>query len=218
MLTVALIPLRGGSKGIPGKNIKEMAGKPLCHWVIGAARESGIFDRVVASTDCEQIGEIAAQAGAEILWRLAELATDTASTESVMLHAAENYQFDVLTTIQATSPLTTAQDLKEAYMQFVKYKLGSLFTGTRVKKFFWDEEMHPLNYYPPMRPMRQEWDGTICETGAFYFTKREILKSRKCRLGGKIGCYEMPQGIDIDTMDDWKQAENALLFRKGQLI
>ncbi|MDI6721750.1 MAG: acylneuraminate cytidylyltransferase family protein, partial [Candidatus Aenigmarchaeota archaeon] len=129
-MLIALIPLRGGSKGIPGKNIKDMAGKPLCHWVIEAAQEAGIFDRIVVSTDSEQIGEVAAQGGAEILWRLAELATDTASTESVMLHAAENYQFDVLTTIQATSPLTTAQDLKEAYMQFVKYKLGSLFTGT----------------------------------------------------------------------------------------
>ena len=216
-MLIALIPLRGGSKGIPGKNIKDMAGKPLCHWVIEAAQEAGIFDRIVVSTDSEQIGEIAAQGGAEILWRPAEFATNTASTESVMLHAAEHDPFDVLATIQATSPLTTPQDLKEAYRQFVKYELDSLFTGTRIHKFFWTDDMRPINYYPPSRPMRQEWAGTICENGAFYITKRKTLIWNNCRVGGKIGWYEMPGFVDIDTMDDWKEAENALLARKGHL-
>ena len=214
---IALIPLRCGSKGIPMKNIKEMAGKPLCAWVIEAAKGSGLFDRVVVSTDSLKIAETAEDYGAEILIRPAEYATDTATTESVMLHAADNYGFDVICTIQATSPLTQKVDIMEAYNIFVTHGYDSLFTATRTKKFLWSDDLIPLNYNPQKRPMRQEWKGTLVENGAFYFTRRHILLRDKCRLGGNIGVYEMPCSVDIDDMDDWLQAENTLLARRGQL-
>jgi N-acylneuraminate cytidylyltransferase len=210
---IALIPLRGGSKSIPMKNIKEMAGRPLCAWVINAARGSGLFGKVVVSTDSDKIAETAEKYGAEILIRPAEYATDTATTESVMLHAAENYGFDVICTIQATSPLTTYKDLLKAYDNMLRAGNDSLFTATRIKKFLWSDGLIPLNYNPQKRPMRQQWEGTLVENGAFYFTCRHILLQDKCRLGGNIGVYEMPYFVDIDEPEDWLQAEKLLLAR-----
>jgi N-acylneuraminate cytidylyltransferase len=210
---IALIPLRGGSKSIPMKNIKEMAGKPLCAWVINAARGSGLFKKVIASTDSDKIAEVAEKYDAEILIRPAEYATDTATTESVMLHAAENYDFDVICTIQATSPLITYKDLLKAYDNMLRAGNDSLFTATRTKKFLWSDGLVPLNYNPQSRPMRQEWKGTLVENGAFYFTCRHILLRDKCRLGGNIGVYEIPYSVDIDEPEDWLQAEKLLLAR-----
>lgn len=205
---IALIPLRGGSKSIPLKNIKEMAGKPLCAWVIQAAKHSMLFRQIIVSTDHEGIAEIADMWGARVIMRPAELATDTATTESVMLHIAQKVDFDVLCTIQATSPLTDIKDLINGFCEFENY--DSLFSGHRVKKFFWTDDLKPINYNPLHRPMRQEWEGTIVENGAFYFTKRSVLEKHKCRLGGKIGAYIMPNSVDIDTMQDWELAEKYL--------
>ena len=214
----ALVPMRGGSKSIPGKNIKLIAGKPLCMHSIEAAHASGIFDVIIISTDSEEIAEVVRASGipVEISMRPAELATDTASTESVMLYIADKYDFDVLCTIQVTSPLTKAEDFLGAWDKFKTEKLDSMATGVLVKRFFWTKEGKPVNYNPAQRPMRQHFDGWLMENGAFYFTRKDLLVSSKCRLGGRLGIFEMAEetGIEIDEPSDWEMIEMLLEKRK----
>ena len=127
-MIIALIPLRGGSKSIPGKNIKPLAGKPLCAWALEAAFQSGIFERLIVSTDSEEIAGVVKAIGIplEVIMRPAEYATDTATTESVMLHVASRVDFEVMATIQVTSPLTRPEDFAAAYEQFKKQEADSL--------------------------------------------------------------------------------------------
>lgn len=213
-MIIALIPLRGGSKSIPGKNIKPLGGKPLCAWALEAAFQSGIFERLIVSTDSTEIAGVVKKIGIplEVIMRPSEYATDTATTESVMLHAASLIDFEVMAIIQATSPLTRPIDFAEAYDQFKKQEADSLVACVRLKRFFWSDEGQPINYNPLHRPMRQQFRGTLWETGAFYFTKRRILEECKCRLGGKIAVYELPEDLaaDIDEPEDWERLERII--------
>ena len=218
-MIIALIPLRGGSKSIPGKNIKPLGGKPLCAWVLEAAFRSGIFQRLIVSTDSAEIAAVVQSTGIplEVIMRPAEYATDTATTESVMLHVASLVDFEVMATIQATSPLTRPEDFAAAYDQFRKQEADSLVACVRLKRFFWSDDGQPINYDPLHRPMRQQFRGTLWETGAFYFTKRRVLEERQCRLGGKIAVYELPEdvGVDIDEPEDWERLERIMARRQG---
>lgn len=217
---VALIPLRGGSKSIPKKNIKNIAGKPLCAWTLEAASQVNEIDEICVSTDDEEITDVVRGLGlgVRVIERPAELATDEASTESVMLHLADNVSFNVLITLQATSPLTTAEDIKRALEIYFSRELDSLLTGVRCKRFFWNDECEPINYDYRERPRRQEFKGWIMENGAFYITDHETLVNSKCRLGGKIGIYEMSQetAYEIDEPQDWEIVENLLIRRKRE--
>lgn len=212
--TVALIPLRGGSKSIPGKNIKPLGGRPLCAWVLQAAADCAGIDAVYVSTDSAEIARVVTNLGLGVLVvnRPAEFATDEASTESVMLHFAEQVEFDRLVTIQATSPLLTAEHLQQALAQFDREKCDSMLSAVRVKRFFWADDGTPLNYDPGRRPRRQDFSGTLMENGAFYVTNRPLLLRTQCRLGGKIGICEMPQdtAIEIDELDDWERVARLL--------
>lgn len=214
---VALVPLRGGSKSVPDKNIRLIAGKPLCAWVLEAACNSGMFTRVVVSTDSPHIAAVVRQLGlpVEILDRPAEFATDSASTESVMLHAASVLDFDVLVTIQATSPLVMPDDFRQASRLFVEGNYDSMLTAVRVKRFFWREDATALNYDPMARPRRQDFPGSFMENGAFYFTRKELLRQTHCRLGGRIGIYEMPEetAVEIDEPGDWEVVQRLLLYQ-----
>ena len=218
---IALVPLRGGSKSIPGKNIKPMAGKPLCMHAIEAAHHSGIFSKIIVSTDSEVIADVVRHSGIplEVSMRPAELATDNASTESVMLYIAEQYDFDIMCTIQVTSPLVQENDFIAAWKQFEFEQLDSMATGVLVKRFFWNKEGRPINYNPAQRPMRQNFEGWMMENGAFYFTKKGLLQAGKCRLGGKIGIYEMAEetALEIDEPSDWEFVELQLRKRQGSV-
>ncbi|MFA7566566.1 MAG: N-acylneuraminate cytidylyltransferase [Alkalispirochaeta sp.] len=217
---IALVPLRGGSKSILLKNIKPIAGKPLCIWSLAAALEAGIFGEIIVSTDDSRIAKVVKQhlPDIRVVDRPAELATDTASTESVMHHIAEKVPFDVLCTIQATSPLTTGADLTGAWEQFRESGADSLVTAVRTKRFFWNDDGTPINYDPLNRPRRQEFEGTLMENGAFYFTTRETLKRTGSRLGCRISVYEMPEdtAAEIDEPEDWLIIER-LLQRRASL-
>lgn len=217
---VALVPLRGGSKGIPDKNIRFIAGKPLCAWVLEAACQSEIFAQVVVSTDSPKIAEVihSLNLPVQILDRPAGLATDEASTESVMLHAAQELEFDVLATIQATSPLVQAVDFQKAYNLFEVKRCDSLLTAVRIKRFFWNDDGTAWNYNPDRRPRRQDFAGSLMENGAFYFTRRNVLDQFRCRLGGRIGIYEMSaeSAVEIDEPEDWGHVERTLRVRTRQ--
>jgi len=214
---VALVPLRGGSKSIPLKNIKALAGKPMCAWSIEEALRAPCIDKVYVSTDSPQIADVVRHIDSRIgiIDRPAEFAQDTSSTEAVMLHFASVVPFELLFTIQATSPLTQAADFQAAYDRLHARGWDSLLTGVRTKRFFWTAGGKPLNYDPRHRPRRQDFEGAIQENGAFYITKRAILEKHQCRVGGSTGIYEMDaaHALEIDEPDDWPVLEGLLKGR-----
>lgn len=218
MSWIAFMPLRGGSKTIPRKNTRLLAGRPLFSWALGAALESGCFDEFWVGTDSDLIEENVRQIFEErvqIFRRSPHTCTDEASTESAQLEFAQAVPFSVLCTIQATSPLTTADDFRNARRMFEDNAADSLLTATRVKRFFWGDDATPLNYDPCRRPRRQEFPGTLMENGAFYITRRELLEQAQCRLGGRISIYEMSgeSATEIDEPDDWTEVETLLRKR-----
>ena len=217
MNIVALIPLRGGSKSIPQKNIKEIAGKPLCAWVLEAAVNAKLIDEVYVSTDSKDIKAAVKKLDLEVtvINRPPELATDEASTESVIKHFMTHVSFDKLVTIQATSPLLTNKNLDRALEFFESDKLDSMLSAVRIKRFFWTEDGVPLNYDPMKRPRRQDCSGVMMENGAFYVTERRILEASGCRLGGRIGVFEMPEqtSVEVDEPGDWKIVKRLLEVR-----
>lgn len=218
MRWVALLPLRGGSKSIPGKNLRAIAGRPLYAWSLEAALDSGCFDAVVVASDSAEIRDDARRrygARIEVVDRAPENATDTASSESVMLELAEREAFDVLALIQATSPLTQAGDFRAARAQFERDGLDSLLSGVALKRFFWTPDGRALNYDPLHRPRRQDFDGTVMENGAFYFTRRDLLTGTGARLGGRTGVHVMHEdsAVELDEPVDWPVVERLLRRR-----
>lgn len=218
MRWVAYMPLRGGSKSIPGKNIRLLAGRPLFAWALGAAVESRSFDEVWVGTDSDRIAENVRQLfedQVQVLRRAAHTCTDEATTESAQLEFAQAVPFSVLCTIQATSPMTAPADFRQARRSFEEAGADSLLTATRVKRFFWSDDARPLNYDPARRPRRQDFAGTLMENGAFYFTSRALLEQQRSRLGGKIVIHEMggDSATEIDEPGDWNEVERLLLVR-----
>ena len=221
---VVFIPVRGGSKSIPLKNIKKINGRPLVYWTLDATVQCEKIDRVYLCTDSKQIREtiqeyIAAhQCEKKLLCidRPAETATDTASTESAMLYFANTYpQFEHIILVQATSPLLTAEHLAEAIVQYEMNNYDSMLSVVRQKRFCWragENGYMPINYDYLKRPRRQEFDGYLVENGAFYINTREGLIKDNCRLSGKVGVYEMPEEtyFEIDEPSDWIVIENLL--------
>ena len=219
----AFIPVRGGSKSIPLKNIREFCGKPLVYWNIAALQAAGLVDKIVVATDSDDIEATVRSFGfdkVEIYRRSAENASDTASTESVMLEyieAANLSEETVFMLVQATSPLTQTIHFQEALQLYSEGNYDSLLTCVVNKRFFWNKNGTPRNYDYMNRPRRQNFDGELMENGAFYInTVKNILQSGN-RLSGKIGIYEMPEytAIEIDEPDDWTMLEN--LMRKHVL-
>jgi len=208
---IAVIPARGGSVGIPMKNIQELAGRPLIDWAIKSARDSGIFDEIYVSTDHKQIGASAEASGAKVHWRSAESATNTASTELALIDFTKAHpDYDILCLIQATSPLVTPEHFCGALKVFNKCKADSLVTAVRMHRFMWkvqeDGQAEAVNYAPLKRPRRQDWDGELIENGAFYFTTKKLFDEVQCRLGGKIALYEMEEHtfVELDSKVDWE--------------
>jgi YrbI family 3-deoxy-D-manno-octulosonate 8-phosphate phosphatase len=205
---VALVPLRGGSKRIPRKNIKVMAGKPLAYWACAAAKACPHISDIYVSTDDGEIARTVESFDLDVrvLPRPKVLAADDATTDDVILHFMSLVDFDVVATIQATCPLVTGSDLTLAIEQFLLDGNDSLLTGVRVRRFFWTIDGRPLNYDLLHRPFSQDFEGSIMENGAFYLTKREALRIHRNRLGGKVGVFEMAEetATDIDVPADWE--------------
>jgi len=220
--TVAFIPLRGGSKSIPLKNIKLMAGKPLAFWTIKAALDCQTIDRVVVSTDSETIRQelsFIKSPKLSFFERSPETATDTASTESAMCDYFSQNSCDQIVLIQATSPLLTKDDLEGGLKALKTQNFDSVLSLVRLKRFLWSEkngQAEPRNYSLSIRPRRQDFEGELFENGAFYITSHSLFLKSKCRLNGKIGFYEMDPDsfVEIDEPSDWSIVESLLLTRK----
>lgn len=229
-MNVAFIPVRGGSKSIPLKNIKPICGKPLVYWTVKAACECRYIDKVYVSTDSEAIrnavqrfaGEIAGADKIEVIGRSPETATDGASTESAMLEFAEHYIFDNIILVQATSPMLTVGDLNGGYELYVTDNTDSVLSVVKQYRFLWkqdkEENAVPMNYEVFHRPRRQEFDGYLMENGAFYICSRESLLKTGNRLSGNIKAYEMDAdtAFEIDEPSDWVIIES--LMKKNGLL
>jgi len=217
-MNIAFIPARCGSKSIPLKNIREFCGKPLIFWNLQALENYENIDKVYVATDCEEISSIVKSFGfskVDVYYRSAENASDTSSTESVMLEFINNNDFDnndLFLLVQATSPLTQTEDFKKAMKMFIDEKSDSLLTCVRTKRFFWNEDNTSLNYDYKNRPRRQDFDGMLMENGAFYISSIKNITEYKNRISGKISIYEMEEymSIDIDEEDDWIIAEKLM--------
>ncbi|OOM79973.1 acylneuraminate cytidylyltransferase [Clostridium sp. BL-8] len=218
-MNVAFIPVRGGSKSIPLKNIKLIAGRPLIYWSLDAAVNSKHIDIVYVATDSEKIRKVVEKYPSnkvKVIGRSEESASDTASTEFCMLEFADEYDFDKIILIQATSPLILAKNIDEGFEKLKCKEADSIISLVRQKRFIWqdneDEAVNPLNYDYLNRPRRQEFNGFLVENGAFYITSKELLLKNQCRISGKIGYVEMDEDsyTEIDEISDWIITEQLL--------
>lgn len=218
MSTIAFVPVRSGSKSIKDKNIKLLNGKPLFFWVLNALQNASEINKIILATDSTNYAEIAKSfnfSKLEIYMRSAENASDTASTESVVLEYLEKANLnsqDIFVLAQATSPLTKSEDFDNALRQFAYSGKNSMLSCVKSKRFFWDKDGNTINYDYRNRPRRQDFDGMFMENGAFYINKVENILKDKNRLSGKIGIYEMHEStaIEIDEPIDWKIVEILL--------
>jgi len=223
-MNVAFIPVRGGSKSIPLKNIKPINGKPLVYWTVAAACGCKYIDKVYIATDSDEIKRVVEEFSktsdifgkAEVIGRSAESASDTASTESAMLEFADNYDFDNIALVQATSPMLTAEDLDHGFEAFNSPGTDTVISTVRQKRFNWavDESgfAHPTNYDVFKRPRRQEFDGYLVENGAFYISSKADLIKTGNRLSGNIKAVEMNEDsfVEIDEPSDWVIVEHLM--------
>jgi len=223
-MNIAFIPVRGGSKSIPLKNIKPINGKPLVYWTAKAANDANCVDKVIIATDSDEIKNTVKSFNfekVEIYNRNPENAQDTSSTESVMLEYIEYANLDSndnFILIQATSPLLKANHIDEMFTTLKNSDADSIFSGVREKQFHWIETengIKPINYDYKNRPRRQDFQGIIAENGACYINSVENILKDKCRLSGKIIAYELPAetAYEIDEESDWLIVENLMKFK-----
>lgn len=203
-MILGLIPARGGSKEIPRKNIKMIAGKPLIAWTIEAARASNLLDDFVVSTEDAEIAEISRQYGAKVLERPPELATDEADTLDVMQHALTVVDASTLVLLQCTSPFRTDGLIDQCIQEFLEQDFDSLATGFICK----------YKEYGRNELRRQDIEGFFYDDGNVYVNKAELVRKGD-RFGGKIGrkCISRWENAEIDDAFDFWLLEQILLQR-----
>lgn len=225
---LAIIPARSGSKGLPGKNIKDLCGKPLIAWTIEQTLGCGIVDKIVVSTDDRKIAEVAKKYGAEVPFiRPTELASDTASTIDVILHTVdwfeknENYQPTHILLLQPTSPLRTAADIKGAIQTLKDKNARAVVSVCETDHHPWWSNTLPENdnmkdFLRPeiLNKRRQDLPVFYRLNGAIYLADTDYLYKCNGFLGPNTFAYEMPKerSIDIDSALDFKLA--ALLLEE----
>ena len=218
---LAIIPARGGSKGVPGKNLRPIAGKPLIVWTIEQALAAkGVTDTVV-TTDAEDIAALAREAGAKVPFlRPAELATDSAPTEPAMRHALEQMEasegrYDAVMLLQPTSPLRLPDTLDRAIGEFESSGVDSLLGVIESHAFYWQQAPVRASYDYLNRPRRQDIppaDRRYRETGSLYLTRRDPFMETNNRLAGSVGLFMMDEreGWEIDTATDFAVLETLI--------
>jgi pseudaminic acid cytidylyltransferase len=226
---IAIIPARGGSKRIPRKNVRPFEGKPIIGYTIAAAHESGLFKRIVVSTDSGEIAEIARQYGAEVPFlRDASLSDDLTPVSVAIADALWKLdpagdEFGIVAQLMPNCPLRTSNDVMESYRQFEETAAESQIS---VVRYGWQNpwwamqknerhELEPL-FKEQMSVRSQDLPGLFCPTGAIWWARTEVLRRTKTFHIERRTGWEIPweRGIDIDTLDDWKMAE--MLFRISQ--
>jgi len=229
MKIIAIIPARGGSKGVPRKNIRLLAGKPVVGYTIEHALQARQVSRTIVSTDDVEIAKVGRQYGAEVVMRPPELATDTARSEPVLLHVlsfleqTEGYMPWLVILLQPTSPLRQPSDIDNAIDTLNAAGADSLFSCCRSHNFYWrleDGQPISVNYDYQHRPRRQDFTPEYIENGSIYVTKPEILKKCENFLGGRIAFYEMSplDSFQIDTEEDFLLVEQLYYLRHRKFV
>ena len=241
---IAIIPARGGSKGIPGKNLRMVGGRPLLAWSIGHARQTPQIGRVFVSTDSAEIAAVARYYGAEVIHRPPDISGDTASSEACLEHALRALgarregqsverqglvgesdalsasRIDLVVFLQPTSPLREPDDIQNAIETLEREQADSLFSACRVEGFVWRVERNgqarSFSYDYRARPRRQDAPEDLIENGSIYIFKPWVLRKFNNRLGGKIAVYRMPavNSFQIDEPEDLELVE-ALMESQG---
>jgi YrbI family 3-deoxy-D-manno-octulosonate 8-phosphate phosphatase len=216
---VAVIPARGGSKGVPGKNLRRVGGVPLIGRAVAAARAATRIDRVVVSTDDAEIAAVAREWGAEVVDRPHHLAGDTASSETALLHALDalriqGVETDILVFLQATSPFIDPADLDDAIGRVATGAEDVVFSAVESWGFLWRhgaDGMAGINHDPARRPRRQDRGPEYLETGAFYVLEAAGFRRTGHRFFGRTGValVEERHALEIDTAEQLRLA-NAL--------
>ena len=227
MNIIAIIPARGGSKGIPQKNVRPLCGKPLVAWNIQAALASKFISEVYVSTDDMEIAAAARSHGAHVIDRPQELASDTATSESALLHGLEVLEGkgvlpDLLVFLQCTSPLTVSDDIDAAIQKFFDEKADSCFTATDFHYFVWKEladgSAEGINHDKRFRLRRQDREPQYQENGAVYVMNCLGFLQAHQRFFGRTVMSVMPQErcFEIDDPVDMEIAEVLLNKQLGR--
>ena len=217
MSVIAFIPARGGSKSIPGKNIKDFCGRPLIYWNLFALEKSELIDEVVVATDSENIFKKVKEfnfSKVKLYKRSSENAQDHSTSEAIMLeyiNYAKLSSTDTFMLVQATSPFTRTEDFNNGLNLMSTY--DTVFSCAKIKRFIWNKDGNPLNYDHNNRPRRQDFDGTFMENGAFCISSVSDIIYHNNRISGNIGICEMPEYtfVEIDEVEDWIMAEQLFL-------
>lgn len=218
MNCIAVIPARGGSKSIPKKNIKILNDFPLIYYTIKVAQESSLFERIIVSTDSHEIAEVAKKYGVEVIKRPDELALDTSTTEEALIHVLdtlkrESAEPDSVCTLEPTSPMRTAETLKEAMRIFLDRKCDSLFSVTEERSSYWKYEGDAFTTLFPNQPRRRQDRRPIYkEAGVIYITKTESLRKAKKVITGDSCPFIVPdqEAVDINHPLDFFLAETIM--------
>lgn len=224
MSTAAIIPARGGSKGIPRKNIQPLCGKPLICWTIEAAKRAKLIDHVIVSTDDDEIARISLGCGADVIRRPDALSTDISSSEEALLHALQNVHEkpELIVFLQCTSPLTTCQDIDKCIKTLIDTGADSAFTATESHRFLWKnaESARAINHGGANRKRRQDIEKEFAENGAVYVMRTAGFLEARDRFFGRTVISEMPAARtwEIDSPDDLQIAAALMALRHGEGI
>ena len=214
---LAVIPARGGSKGIPRKNVRFLCGKPLIAYAIRNALDCENITDVAVTTDDAEIADVARHYGSEVVMRSAELANDDIPLDPVIYDAVLKMErkkgelYDYVVTLQPTSPLMTKETLENALMAFLESDMDSFISVVNRPHLSWKKDGETVVPAYEKRLNRQYLPPQYFETGAFLMSKRECV-TMNSRLGQKVSVYEVPdrEAVDIDAVEDWLICENVL--------
>lgn len=224
---LGIIPARGGSKAIPGKNIKKLHGKPLIFYTINEAKKSKFLDFVVVSTEDKKIEKVTQKYGVVVVKRPKKLSADSSTSISVLKHAIINLKKtkkfipDIIVVLQPTSPLRNAADIDGAIKKFLHLKCDSVISMTKVSSLpYWIYKLRGniaknIIKKPKKVYRRQDSQKFYQVNGAVYVTSKNMIINHNTIFGKKISAYIMPQerSVDLDTMIDFKLAE--ILMKKS---
>lgn len=227
MEVLAIIPARAGSKGLPGKNMYKIAGKPLIAYSIEVARKSKLINRVVVSTDSKKIGVTAKKYGAEIIMRPKNLALDATPTLPVLRHAVrflkekDGYYPDAVVLLQPPTPVRTAEKVDEAIEKLVKGSYNTIISVCEDRHYYWEEKKGRLaslfKLVRARKEQRHDIRPRLRETGSIYVMDIKTLMDKNWIFGKRIGCVRMVEedSFDIHTESDAKLVE--FLIRQKNL-
>ena len=210
MEIIAIILARGGSKGIPKKNIIDFAGKPLIAWTIEQAISSALVSSVYVSSDCEEILSISDIYGAKTIHRPEEISGDSASSESALIHFLDCLPKDpdLVVFLQPTSPLRKKDDIDNSIKKLIADNADSLLTLIETQEFIWEEsegDFSPVTYDLDNRIGHRHLKKLYYENGSIYIFKPEVIRKYMNRIGGVKSIYFMEswQRADIDSFEDY---------------